>query len=493
MPSLPALDVAAEPAPPGAEPERLPDDLRARTARGSVVNGVFLVGLNGLALLKGFVVAAMLGATVYGVWGLLTVAFTTLFWLAAVGFDDKYLQQSHPDQRAAFQVAFTLQAGLCAVFMLAVAITIPLFGLLYDVPEVVAPGLALGLTLPAIALQTPLWIHYRRMNFMRLRVLQAAEPVVSLVATVALLAAGLELWGLVLGTLAGSWVAAAVAVRSSPYPLALRYERGALREYASFSWPLFVGSASGVLMLQVPMVVAARSLGVASVGAMTLATNISQFGNRVDDVVTQTLYPAVCAVKDRGDLLFEAFSKSNRLALLWAVPCGAGLVLFAPDLVPPLLGEKWRFAVPVVQIFGAMAALNQIGFNWTAFFRARGETRPIAVANVVLLVIGMAVAVPLLVEEGVTGFAYGMTGATAAVVVVRLVYLTRIFPALSMVGHVARGVAPTLPAVAAVLALRALPGEVGPVVEIALFLAVAAGASAVLERALLREVVGYLR
>jgi O-antigen/teichoic acid export membrane protein len=284
-----------------------------------------------------------------------------------------------------------------------------------------------------------------------------------------------------------------VAVRSSPYPLALRYERGALREYASFSWPLFVGSASGVLMLQVPMVVAARSLGVASVGAMTLATNISQFGNRVDDVVTQTLYPAVCAVKDRGDLLFEAFSKSNRLALLWAVPCGAGLVLFAPDLVPPLLGEKWRFAVPVVQIFGAMAALNQIGFNWTAFFRARGETRPIAVANVVLLVIGMAVAVPLLVEEGVTGFAYGMTGATAAVVVVRLVYLTRIFPALSMVGHVARGVAPTLPAVAAVLALRALPGEVGPVVEIALFLAVAAGASAVLERALLREVVGYLR
>jgi O-antigen/teichoic acid export membrane protein len=458
-----------------------------------VINGVFLVGLNVLGLVKGFVVAAMLGAAVYGVWGLLTVAFATLFWLAAVGFDDKYLQQDRADQLAAFQVAFTLQAGLCAVFMAVVAVAIPLFGLLYGVPEIVWPGLTLGLTLPAIALQTPMWVHYRRMDFVRLRLLQAAEPVASLVATVALLAAGLEIWGLVLGTLAGSWVAAAVAVRSSPYPLAIRYEPGAVREYASFSWPLFVGAASGVLITQIPTAVAARTLGVTAVGAMALASNISQFGNRVDDVVTQTLYPAICMVKDRGDLLFEAFSTSNRLALLWAMPCGIGLALFAPDLVPLLLGEKWRFAVPVVQIFGGMAALNQVGFNWTAFFRARGETRPIAVANLVLLVVGLAVAVPLLVEEGVTGFAYGMTAATAAVVAVRLVYLTRIFPAFAMVRHIARGAAPTAVAAIAVLVLRAATEAVPPGAEIAGFVIVGLAATVAFEHSLLREVVGYLR
>ena len=151
MSSLPVPEAASEAALPGVEPERVPADLRSRTARGTIVNGVFLVGLNALALLKGFVVAGALGASVYGVWGMLTVAFATLFWLAAVGFDDKYLQQDHPDQLRAFQVAVTLQAGLCAVFMAGVAVALPLFGLLYGVPEVVAPGLALGLTLPAIA------------------------------------------------------------------------------------------------------------------------------------------------------------------------------------------------------------------------------------------------------------------------------------------------------------------------------------------------------
>ena len=38
-------------------------------------------------------------------------------------------------------------------------------------------------------------------------------------------------------------------------------------------------------------------------------------------------------------------------------------------------------AIPLIQAFGLTAALNQIGFNWTAFFRALGDTRPIAVAG----------------------------------------------------------------------------------------------------------------
>ena len=41
----------------------------------------------------------------------------------------------------------------------------------------------------------------------------------------------------------------------------------------------------------------------------------------------------MCAVADRTELLFETFVKSNRLALMWAMPSGLGLALFAPDLV----------------------------------------------------------------------------------------------------------------------------------------------------------------
>src|SRR3954449_3295985 len=98
------------------------------------------------------------------------------------------------------------------------------------------------------------------MDFTRMRLLQSNDPLVSLVLTIGLLLAGLDLWALVLGTLGGGWAAGLIVARSAPYPLAWRYERGALREDPRFSWPLFAGGAGAVLVLQVPVAVASRAL-----------------------------------------------------------------------------------------------------------------------------------------------------------------------------------------------------------------------------------------
>jgi O-antigen/teichoic acid export membrane protein len=474
-----------------------PTSLRSLAARGTVVNAGFSFLVSLIGLIRGIAVASFLTASDYGLWGLIAAVFVTLLWLAAVGFDDKYIQQNRPDQEAAFQVAFTLQTLLCAAFMVLVIIAVPLFALLYDAPEIVGPGLVLGLTAPAIALQTPLWVFWRRMDFFKQRVLQIWDPVVSLVVTLGLAAAGLDLWALVIGTLAGSWTAAAAAVIASPYALRFRWEKGALREYASFSWPLFVGSASVVLVTQLPLLVASRWVGLTAVGAIALASNISIFANRVDEIVTQTLYPAVCAVRDRADLLFESFVKSNRLALLWAAPCGVAVALFADDFVHFVIGDHWQFAVTLIQVFGLTAAVNQIGFNWTAYYRARGETRPIAVANVIFVVAVGAIAVPLLADRGVDGFAAGMAAATLVFIGVRLVYVARLFPALRIARHVAKALAPTVPAAALVLGIREVfdgtrsPGRA--IAELAVFTAVVLAATLILERRLLSEALGYWR
>ncbi|HVE69376.1 MAG TPA: oligosaccharide flippase family protein [Solirubrobacteraceae bacterium] len=470
--------------------------LATRTARGSIVNAAFLTAINVLGLVKGLVGATFLSAGDYGLWGLIGVTTALVLWLGSVGVDDKYIQQDHPDQERAFQVAFTLQCGLAALLALAVLVAMPLFALVYDAPGMVAPGLAMALSLPAVALQAPLWIFWRRMDFRRQRSLQIWDPVVSLLAVVALALAGLGVWALVIGTVMGSYAAAVAAVRASPYRLGWRYDGAALREYVSFSWPLFVASASGVLVAVVPLFAASRSAGIAAVGAITLATTIGQFAHRVDEVLTQALYPAICAVKDQTDLLFAAFSKSNRLALLWALPAGAAAYLFAGDFVEHVLGEKWRFAVTLIQIVAVTAAVNQIGFNWTAFYRALGRTWPIAVANVVLLAGVCAISVPLLVSHGIDGYGWGLAAATGLFLVARLYFLTRLFPLSQVVGPLARSAVPTVVGAGTVLALRAAEGGRGAAEvagEGALFVAVVAATTVLSERDLLREMVGYLR
>ncbi|HVL96056.1 MAG TPA: oligosaccharide flippase family protein [Solirubrobacteraceae bacterium] len=472
--------------------------LREHAARGSLVNAAFSAGLSLIGLIRAFALAVFLTRTDYGVWGVLAVSLGTVLWLKQAGVGDRFIQQDEHDQEREFQRAFTLELLATGAFVVLLLALLPLFCLLYGEWELLAPGLVIVLALvPTGVMQAPLWVFYRRMDFVRQRTLQAIEPVVALVVSVALAALGLGYWAIVLGMVAGGWAMAAAAAASSPYPLRWRYDPGALRSYWSFSWPLFVTSGATVVAAQLAVLATEAHLGLAAVGAMALASQVTQFTHRVDALVTGTLYPAICAVRDRLDLLAESFVKSNRLGLMWAMPFGAGLALFCGDLVTYVLGEEWRPAVELLQVYGVVAAVGHLAFNWDAYLRARGDTRPLAVAAVASTVAFVACGLPLLLLFDLRGLAAAIAIQTAVHVAFRALYLRRLFHGLRYLAHAGRAMAPTLPAAAAVLLLRHLGGgerTVGDVmIELGAYALVAALVTWRLERGLLREAAGYLR
>ncbi len=473
--------------------------LRAHAARGTIINGAFNVGLSSLGLIRGFVVAAFLTASDYGVWGLVVIAFGTLSWLKQVGVSEKYVQQDDPDQELAFQRAFTIELIGNALLVVAILVAIPLAVLAYGQSKIVGPALVLCLIVPAYVLQTPIWIFYRRMDFVRQRTLEALDPLISFTVTIGLAIAGAGYWSFLGGMLAGAWINGLVVWRRSPYPLRVRYDRATMRSYLRFSWPLLVTSISAILIAQGTMITASRTLGLAGVGAITLATTIGQYVDRVDAVVGETLYPAICAVSDRVDLLFETFVKSNRMALMWGVPFGVGVALFAPDVVHFVIGERWTFAIGLIQITALAATLHHIGFNWHSYYRARGETRPVAVASIVAAVSFAIGPIPLLIAFGLRGYGIGLVAMAAVQLVVRAYYLTRLFDSFDMLRHAARALAPSVAPTAAVVAWRASGVAGSPrspglaIAEAAGYLALTAGGTAFFERDLLREVRGYLR
>jgi O-antigen/teichoic acid export membrane protein len=472
--------------------------LREHTARGVIVNSVFQVGFAVLNLVKRVGVAAFLSASQFGVWGIIVTTLITLGWLKQVGISDKYVQQDEPDQEVAFQKAFTLELAYTLVFYGFLIAALPLYALAYGRPQIIAPGLILSLSFLATALQTPIWVAYRQMRFVRQRTLEGIDPVVSIVVTLGLAVAGAGYWSLVVGGVAGSFSCAIAALKWSPYRLAWRFDRGALREYLGFSWPLVLSSASGIVIVQGSIMIGNYTVGLAGLGALALANAFAGFADRVDDVIRHTIYPAVCAVRDRTDLLFEAFAKSNRLALMWGLPFGIGLALFAPDLVHFVLGDKWRGAIGLMQAFGLIIGFRQIAFNWTVFMRAVDRTRPIAVSGLVGVVSFAVVTAPLMLAFGLTGYAAGMSIALLVDLGVRGYFLSRLFEGFRLARHVVRAVAPSVPAVTLVLAVRLASSgmERRPIValgELALYAIATAIATFAFERPLVREVFSYMQ
>lgn len=471
--------------------------LRAFTARGVLINTGFDVGLSVLSLLQGFVLAVFLTQSDYGVWGILVVSLGVLARLKFIGISDKYIQQNEHDQELAFQKAFTLEALITAGALIPIAAALPLVAVIYGHWELVAPGVVLLTVLVADALQAPLWIYYRNMDFTRQRSLGAIEPVVAFVVAVALAIAGAGYWSLAIGVAAGAWAGAITAVLTCPFAIRWRFDRGALRRYASFSAPILTATVASIVLANATMIATNAHLGLAGAGALALTANITAFTTRLDGLVSGTVYPAICSLQHRLDLLRESFVKVNRLALMWAIPLGVGIALFASDLVRFVIGEKWHAAITLLQITGVVAGISHIGFNWDDYYRARSDTRPVAVVSVAATVTLLGVGIPLLFTDGLTGLAIGIGAAAAVDLLLRAWYLSRLFERFAFVRHALRAVLPTLPAVAVVLLMRSVDhggrSAAMAVTELLIYLAATVLATWLLEAALLREAAGYVR
>jgi O-antigen/teichoic acid export membrane protein len=462
-----------------------------------MINGAFDLGLLSLSAARGFIVAAFLTRAQYGIWGVLGLTmFTALSLKSQFGAGDKFVQQSDTDQEQAFQTAFTVEAIFAAITVPATAAIVVTYALVSGQSVILLPGMLMLLMLPAVVLEFPITVFYRTMDYARQRRLLAVDPVVAAVMTVGLAALGAGYWSFVVGVVAGTWAGAFVAVRACPYRLAFHYERGMLSEYVRFSTPMLISGLAGVFMFQVLYLVGAHAIGLVGLGVFTVVGNVVQFTDQADATVTQTLYPAICAVQERTDLLAEIFIKSNRLSLIWAVPFGVGAAVFPSDLCHFVLGTRWLSAVPLFQIMGVATAVNHVGYNWTAFVRARGETRPIAWLAAVTVIVFLATAVPLMYTIGVTGIGWAYAVGIAVSLLIRRVILKRMFPGVRLTRQLIRAFVPAIVAVAPILVLRAAWGTehdlLAAIGMLCLYVALTLAATVGLERTLLREAWGYL-
>src|SRR5438876_8904738 len=164
----------ARPPGPGMS-DRPPGALRNLAARGTLVNGAFLAFLSLLNLVRSFILAHELTREDYGIWGVILISLGTLLWLKQAGVGDKYIQQDDTDQEEAFQRAFTLEAMFMGLFMVLLTVAIPVMALVYGRSDLIAPACVLLSVFPAMVLQAPLWVFYRRMDFVRQRLIQAVD------------------------------------------------------------------------------------------------------------------------------------------------------------------------------------------------------------------------------------------------------------------------------------------------------------------------------
>ena len=275
-------------------PRRSSASLREATARGGVVNAAFLSGAEALVLVQGLLATALLGPDAIGLYGIVTTTAMTIVALRRVGIDEAFVQEHAADEEAEFQRAFTVELALALIAALAIAACAPVLAALYDDERLLPLTLAVAYLPLAFALQAPQWIFFRRMDYVRLRVLQAIVPLGTVAVTVPLLLAGVGVWALVIGPVVRARAGRARGAARLALPAA-----AAPRPRGGPPLPALLVADLREPSLRCWSCTRARSRcsssteGLAAAGYITLAATLTRYADRADQILATTIYPAI--------------------------------------------------------------------------------------------------------------------------------------------------------------------------------------------------------
>jgi O-antigen/teichoic acid export membrane protein len=168
-------------------------------------------------------------------------------------------------------------------------------------------------------------------------------------------------WALVIGTL--TMRSAGVVLSYLMHPMRPRLGTEKMREIFSVSQWMLVGNIGSFLENRLHRMFVGRYSSAAVMGGYTLADEISEMPTEeILSPVNRVLFPAFA--KAAADLpeLRRLFLLAQGLQNLVVIPAAVGLMMVASELVAVMLGKKWLFAVPFLQIL----ALVNIGAALTS-------------------------------------------------------------------------------------------------------------------------------
>lgn len=187
-------------------------------------------------------------------------------------------------------------------------------------------------------------------------------------------------WALVIGTLAGRSFGVLLSYRMHPMRPRISFEK--MKEIFSVSQWVLLNNIGNYLNRNLHKILVGRRTTAGVVGGYTLADEISSMpSTEVLAPLNRVLFPAFVAAKHDPAELKRLFLLAQGVQSLLGISAGVGLALVANEAVHVLLGEKWLFIAPFIQVLALANVVEAITTSSGYVFMTLAKVRLSAMIN----------------------------------------------------------------------------------------------------------------
>jgi len=302
-------------------------------------------------------------------------------------------------RREAAQVAFALNMGTGLLWLALTLALAPAVAAFFGNPSGTAILRALAWTFPLKALgNTHDALCQKDLRFKARVVPELALGVAKAAVSVALAAAGLGVWSLVWGQLAGTALWTAILWRVVEWRPRWWWPEGLLRPMLSYGRGIVAVNVLAAVVHHADLVVVGRMLGPTALGLYHVASKVPEMTiTMVMWAVSRVLFPSLARARTEGRGAAETYLTALRYSSLLTVPAAVALALLAEPIVLVLFGPQWTAAAPVLRALAVAAGLRSMGTQAGDVLKAAGRPGVLAALGAlraVLLLPAMILAAP---------------------------------------------------------------------------------------------------
>lgn len=384
--------------------------VQKRTLRSISWVGATSVFVNALALLKGVILARLLTPEIFGIMAICMIVIRGIEIFSETGFGAALIHRQKNFEKEK-DVAFTLLV-IRGVLIFFVAFSIAPFVATYYEQEVLDPAIKiLALTLIFNSFGNINTVKFQKeLNFKPISYMEQFSSVFSFVFVVSLAYYFRSIWALVVGHVGASVMGLILSYLLIPGRPRFSLDLQIARELFSYG-KFIMGLAIVVfLALEIDNILVGKLLGLTVLGYYVLAFTLANLpATHLSKVISRVLFPTYSELQNDLPALQRAFLAVYKVIAILIIPIAMVFVVFAPEVITILYGDKWVAAADALRILAVFGCLRAFSALAGYLFNAVGRPSLTFYLNLVRLVLLLIILIPLTQTFGLVGASVAVT------------------------------------------------------------------------------------
>jgi lipopolysaccharide exporter len=411
--------------------------LTSRVQSGVIWSTISVSSTYLLGLVRSVIMARLLLAEDFGLYGMALTVVTGLSALTNIGLDIAVIKTKFKDDKGLATHLDTLwtvdliRRLLLGLIMLVLARPAAKF---YGEQRVYQLLLVLSLLPLLQGFQNIGLMTYRKgVHFKKIVWLELSTNLLTAIATIALVFWTRNVWALVLSQLVSAFVGVALSYAFHSYRPRLRLDRGSLRIALHFGKYAFLLGVLGYIMSMADNVLLGRLYGATLLGIYVIAYNLAVLPlHGVSNAIVNVTFPAYAEIAG-GEVkrLERAFVRVFAVSSILVTLTTALFLLLGEEMVVFLYGSKWRAAGTILRILALLVFFKGHAMLVSPLVVSIRGIAPDAKFKLFEAVTFLAVLYPLTTRYGALGAAWAGAIAFFIMMVNRLRAAAALLPNIS--------------------------------------------------------------